>query len=657
MATTYKTPGVYVEEISIFPPSVAQVETAIPAFIGYTKKAKKSNEDLLNVPTKVASVLDFVTYFGGAPEVDITSIELDALKQVSSINLTDKYYLYEAVRMFYANGGGDCYVVSVGSYGETIQNGDGVTTPGFLKGLEAIKKVDEPTLLIAPDAPLMSQTNMNSLYQAMLAQCNELGDRFAIVDTKENTEDHDDAVEDFRNGIGMNYLKYGAVYSPWLKANLPRQVDYSDIKGNINLSGSPVDLADLVADANAKALADDLDDLVEDQAEITAAVNSILSGAYPSLDAQYEGLSSILKGDSSKANLTNLLDFYAEVIDFIRDSLEIGTAGPVSISHSGSADHLLETIQAQLNTSATTGAINDVVQEIIKMEDDSTNLTSALAIASATGIDYDTDPTTATTNYFGTGTSNTEKIAPHVNDIANMWGSLKSAVDYIVATSQSFVDSYEDSAIEAIPALKTIVTAIANEYLTLPPSSTMAGVYARVDNDRGVWKAPANTSLSNVVGVTTLINKKEQEGLNVDVVAGKSVNAIRPFTGKGIMVWGARTLAGNDNEWRYIPVRRFFNMAEESIKKATEQFVFEPNDRNTWVKVRAMIENFLILQWRAGALAGAKPDQAFYVRVGLGETMTADDILNGKMNVEIGMAVVRPAEFIILKFSHKMQES
>lgn len=222
MATTYKTPGVYVEEISIFPPSVAQVETAIPAFIGYTKKAKKSNEDLLNVPTKVASVLDFVTYFGGAPEVDITSIELDALKQVSSINLTDKYYLYEAVRMFYANGGGDCYVVSVGSYGETIQNGDGVTTPGFLKGLEAIKKVDEPTLLIAPDAPLMSQTNMNSLYQAMLAQCNELGDRFAIVDTKENTEDHDDAVEDFRNGIGMNYLKYGAVYSPWLKANLPR---------------------------------------------------------------------------------------------------------------------------------------------------------------------------------------------------------------------------------------------------------------------------------------------------------------------------------------------------------------------------------------------------------------------------------------------------
>ena len=135
------------------------------------------------------------------------------------------------------------------------------------------------------------------------------------------------------------------------------------------------------------------------------------------------------------------------------------------------------------------------------------------------------------------------------------------------------------------------------------------------------------------------------------------MNALRSFTGKGILVWGARTLAGNDNEWKYVPVRRFFNMVEESVEKATAQFVFEPNDANTWVKVRAMIENFLILQWRAGALAGAKPEQAFYVRVGLGETMTADDILNGIMNIEIGMAAVRPAEFIVLKFSHKMQEA
>ena len=120
------------------------------------------------------------------------------------------------------------------------------------------------------------------------------------------------------------------------------------------------------------------------------------------------------------------------------------------------------------------------------------------------------------------------------------------------------------------------------------------------------------------------------------------------------MIWGARTLAGNDNEWRYVPVRRFFNYVEESVKKATVQFVFEPNDRNTWTRVKSMIENFLVLQWRAGALMGATPEEAFFVKVGLNETMSELDIWEGRMIVEIGMAAVRPAEFIILVFSHKM---
>jgi hypothetical protein len=185
----------------------------------------------------------------------------------------------------------------------------------------------------------------------------------------------------------------------------------------------------------------------------------------------------------------------------------------------------------------------------------------------------------------------------------------------------------------------------------------VAGVYCAVDNSRGVWKAPANVSLNSVVGVTERIDSKEQEDLNVDVNAGKSINAIRPFSGKGILVWGARTLAGNDNEWRYISVRRFFNMVEESVKKSTYWAVFEPNDANLWMKLKAMIENYLTLKWREGALAGAAPEEAFFVKVGLGVTMTPQDILEGRLIVDIGMAVVRPAEFIILRFMHKMQES
>ncbi len=190
----------------------------------------------------------------------------------------------------------------------------------------------------------------------------------------------------------------------------------------------------------------------------------------------------------------------------------------------------------------------------------------------------------------------------------------------------------------------------------MSPSAAIAGVYASVDASRGVWKAPANVSLNMVTGVRKKITHEEQGELNIDPTGGKSINAIRVFAGKGIMVWGARTLAGNDNEWRYVPTRRFYNTVEESVKKATEQFVFEPNDKNTWVQVKSMIENFLTNLWRQGALMGATPTDAFFVKVGLGDTMTMDDILNGIMSVEIGLAVVRPAEFIILKFSHKLQE-
>jgi len=199
-----------------------------------------------------------------------------------------------------------------------------------------------------------------------------------------------------------------------------------------------------------------------------------------------------------------------------------------------------------------------------------------------------------------------------------------------------------------------VILALNSFDIHLPPSGAVAGVYARVDSTRGVWKAPANENLRSVSDIACQITDRIQDFLNIDDTAGRSINAIRPFTGRGIKIWGARTLNGNDNEWRYVPVRRFFNMVEESTKKATFQFVFEPNDKNTWTRVKSMIENFLFLQWRSGALMGATPEQAYYVKVGLNETMTELDIWEGRMIVEIGMAVVRPAEFIILQFSHKM---
>lgn len=473
---TYKTPGVYVEEIPKLPPSVAGVDTAVPAFVGYTERATaETTDDLVLKPKRIESMVEYEQFFGGPqPEtgmtVEIVETTVPGPGQPVGVRSTaeldeaarSKHILYYAMQLFYANGGKSAYVVSVGDYKATV--GDDLVATELVAAVQALEKVDEPTLILVPEAQALGLSDYATVNAAALDQCNELMDRFVIMDLHgggESLNDPDanlrDAVANFRGAsLGTN-LKYGAVYAPNLETVLDPVVD-------------------------------------EDEVLVTHVVD--------------------------------------------------GTAG--------------------------------------------------------------------------------------------------------AATALS---SLEDQLKERARA------AIRNRPLRLPPSGAIAGVYAKVDADRGVWKAPANVPLVAVERPTIEYTNVVNDDMNVDPTAGKSVNAIRPFVGKGTLVWGARTLAGNDNEWRYINVRRFFIFVEESVKKASDTFTFEPNDANTWVKAQAMIENFLTTQWREGALQGVKPEHAFYVAVGLGKTMTALDILEGRMIVEIGMAVVRPAEFIILRFSHKMAES
>ena len=501
MATTYKTPGVYVEEISKLPPSVAQVETAIPAFIGYTENDSLNGLSLVNKPKRIKSLNDFEQVFGFPKQTDFTNDANPAngvkiKKDTSGAfgldgDLNDPYgslqfRLHYALQMYFANGGGPCYIISSGKYADaSFANSDQMAA-----SLSALRKEDEPTMIAFTDAVALSRAEFYSLYSKALTQAAELMDRVVIADlyldtsTVQKMKDFKEGkmdmyydvgggttlADDFRNGIGNNNLTYGAAYYPWLVTTLAYYVDESKIA----ISGGTDELAP---------------------------------------------------------------------VKFLRKYPAPGQAN----------------------------------------------------------------------------VDNPQESLYHMN--SQLYATIKKRME--------------------------------NFKVILPPSSTIAGVYAMVDSTRGVWKAPANVSLNYVLEPLVKIDDVDQQDMNV-TGTGKSINAIRFFTGKGILVWGARTLAGNDNEWRYISVRRFYNMVEESVKKATEPFVFEPNDANTWTKVRAMIENFLVLQWRDGALMGSKPDEAFFVRVGLGETMTALDILEGRMIVEIGMAVVRPAEFIILRFSHKM---
>jgi len=482
---TYKTPGVFIEEIPRLGSSIAGVPTAITGFVGYTEKALfVDGSSAANQPVRITSLLEFQQIFGGPFkekfQVTLTGIvpTPTAFSVVPTSNgaSLSKFILFYQVQMFYANGGGTCYIVSVGNYSSFPTTA--AMTLNLSVGIDKYEQIDEVTILCTPESVFLTTIGQRkAVYDKMATQCSKLQDRFAILDTVHNgnitvignNTIFQDATDFRNNDIGANNLKYVATYYPAL--NTPLNYSYADVDVAIVDNRPP-----------------------------------------PSGPGPYAGMTLV----------------------------EIGAG-----------------------------------------------------------------------------------VLPSPD----------------------------------ITLFNNIKAELAKYTVKLYPSATMAGVYAQVDAARGVWKAPANVGLTFVNQPSIIIDDEEQQNLNVDSVSGKSINAIRTFAGRGVLVWGARTLAGNDNEWRYINVRRLFTYVEESAKKATEFVVFESNTANTWQRVKGMIEAFLTGLWRDGALAGATPKDAFFVRVGLGTTMTAQDILEGKMIVEIGMAAARPAEFIILRFEHKLQES
>ncbi len=182
------------------------------------------------------------------------------------------------------------------------------------------------------------------------------------------------------------------------------------------------------------------------------------------------------------------------------------------------------------------------------------------------------------------------------------------------------------------------------ESILVPPSGYMAGIYARSDNERGVHKAPANEVIRGAMGLEMQITKNEQDILNPI-----GVNCIRAFPGRGIRVWGARTLS-SDASWRYINVRRLFNFVEKSIQTGTQWIVFEPNDADLWARIRRDINAFLSTVWSSGALFGATASQAYYIKCDAENNPPAVRDL-GQVVIEIGMAPVKPAEFVIFRIS------
>ncbi|MBL9175146.1 MAG: phage tail sheath subtilisin-like domain-containing protein [Verrucomicrobiales bacterium] len=188
----------------------------------------------------------------------------------------------------------------------------------------------------------------------------------------------------------------------------------------------------------------------------------------------------------------------------------------------------------------------------------------------------------------------------------------------------------------------TVLDPVSQRELNLPPSGFVAGIYARTDINRAVWKAPANEGVTLAIGFEQLLNKSQQEVLNPE-----GINCFRFFEGRGFRLWGARTIS-SDPEWKYVNLRRYFIYLERSIDRGTQWVVFEPNGETLWANVRRILEDFLLNEWQSGALLGDKPEKAFFVRCDR-STMTQNDLDHGRLICLIGVAPLRPAEFIVFR--------
>ncbi|RZN84110.1 MAG: phage tail sheath family protein [Winogradskyella sp.] len=524
MESNIKSPGVYINEVNAFPNSVVPVATAVPAFIGYTPQAMYEGKSYTSVPQKITSFAEFQAIYcypdppppkspakqynpeyylvkeKSKPEKgDYVVIDSSYYSIVPDPNTI--YYLYNSIKLFYENGGGDAYIVSVGTYGEPSKSpmkpGDQIINSNvelndLMSGLALLKNEEEPTMYICPEATLLSVENNGTLMQEMLLQNTEMGTAISVFDIigGRNPDPimYTNDILTFRNNTGVNGLKYGTAYYPFIGTTVMQNTD----------------------------------------------------------------------------------------------------------------------------------------------------------------IDY--------TNLFG---GDLKQLAPIINPASNPDQNIATILSNIEKPSGTPLTVHQNNTtlINASKTYKTIVNHILSDANILPPSGAMAGVMATIDNQRGVWHAPANTSITGASSLPIKLSQTQQKGLNEDAVSGKSINAIRFFNGIGILVWGARTLDGNSLDWKYLSVRRTMTMLEQSCKLACHAYVFEPNDKNTWEGVKAMIGSFLNSIWKEGGLQGASASDAYSVQCGLGTTMTSMDLLQGFMNVSVKVAVVHPAEFIVLNFTQEMAKS
>lgn len=656
----YKTPGVYIQEVASFPPEITAVATAVPAFIGYTEKAWRDGAPLTMKPVYINHLAEYERYFGAAPAPGV-AISLDNDNHITAAEACQPFYLYHSVRLFFSNGGSACVIVSVGDYSSQVSQA------ALAQGLASIEHEAAPTLIVIPEAVQLEDHGV-ALYTAAMAQCAQLLNRMTICDLRCQLERTAFAqeVDYFRSNIGDQHLKYAAAYGPWLRTTFTSEVRLGDLtlkrqpaadssdNNGVTLDAAAL-LTELTADAQIKSKVADLS-LTEQVCKLLSSGKARLLQHAVSLEQAVADLALDLAATNTtdyqaplRAQslwLLSLLDVLAGVVTDCPDTALIKFSGTISSqAHTRMAASLRLLVAHHHTLLAHTGiALLDEAAacNLLALKDQAAML--ALTPLPDVAADYLTASTDLARAQVAQRalTGILRQAVAWFSEVQLSAETTARALNHDLTLHYDVFRRWNDSATQVLN--------------TLPASGAVAGVYAQVDRDSGVWKAPANVALQEVVSPACMVTDEDQQDYN-QPADGKAINIIRAFGGKGNRVWGARTLAGNDNEWRYVNVRRLFGMVQASIDLSLQGLVFEANDANTWAKVTALLENFLLTLWRQGALFGSQPKEAFFVNLGLGKTMTAEDIAAGRMLIEVGLAPLRPAEFIMFRLALNMQQN
>lgn len=687
------TPGVYTVEKSAFPPSIGMVPTAIPAFVGYTQNATLNGVSLHMQPFFISSLSEYNQLFGGAPEttwpilnVPKQSSGLPPARGTYDFKLAAAYYkigaataqpflMYNSLRWFFQNGGGQCYIVSIGTYLSPQANTKGTVEDlptaldktDLMNGIDTLTNIPfpKPTMIVVPDAMALSEaTDAYTVQQHMLAQCGSLQDRVALLDIYGGYQDPLGAspITPFRNNIGTNYLNYGIAYYPWLQTNVIGETEIT--YGNIDQTSTtpPAEkMSTLFPGQPAIPLLDTIstDNNTVNKYVLIPELPKIGSEApppYQTWKTAFNGSPSSIPADVLNQKVVVLNQMYSLLWD-------LGTTGGGKFPAEWTDKPTISSTQLMSTIGLSTNPQGPLAAGMLQLDPYISNFDGTGGkIKTSLNVNFKKWGITGTPGpnpYAGPPASTPNEQFDMANNMAtSLFKAMNKAVNNIVSSAATLLGQFNSSLEQSSADYANMMKAVAAKANILPPCAAMAGVITTIDNGLGVWNAPANVNIDSVLNPMININDEDQETLNVDVLAGKSINAIRSFYGRGpAIVWGARTLDGNSNDWRYINVRRTLIMIEQSVKNAAEQLVFKPNDAITWKSCEGMIVSFLRTIWTNGGLQGATAKDAFTVQIGLGKTMTAQDILSGIMRVSVKVAVVHPAEFIIITYEQEMAKS